>query len=99
MPITADFRAAPLREAIDVLRKQTLTGQTGGLNIVVQLAAGEPLGSTEAVGPPVVTDHFENVPLRLVLYKLGLDTHLAVDWFYLPEKPNVPWGISIHGKR
>jgi hypothetical protein len=47
---------------------------------------------------PLITAHFDRTPLRVVLYRLSRDTHLVVDWSYLPENPHNPQAISIHSK-
>jgi hypothetical protein len=103
-PITGDFRQTPIREVINFIALKARA------NIVFHFEPGAVpggTGGTQIPGlddsaafprPPVFTAHFEHTPLRVVLYRLSRDTHLVVDWFYLPENPRSPQAIGIHNK-
>lgn len=78
--VTADLRAATIREVIDSIARQ------GRANIVLSLDVTHPKE------PRTMTRRFDRVPLRTVLYQVSQDTGLAVDWVY---ENGFPRAISI----
>jgi hypothetical protein len=68
--VTADFRAATIREVIDSIARQ------GRANIVLALDVSHPKK------PQTITRRFDRVPLRTVLYQVSQDTGLGIGWVY-----------------